>query len=1360
VKANQKAREKLGITPILGTLLMIPIIAVVITFMTMWANNLIALMKNYGDMLNKIADDLKDLQLDFSILGEDDTIIWSDNFEDIQWNNPYGEFNYWDSSLQQGIISFDSEYYNSPIHSLKLETNPSNIARIGKELGGRPSANKISMNVAFTVSPSESSKIFRIYEKDHCGIQMNIATIKIDIGSGDLSLTRDLNGAPIIEDFGNVYGFNTIQPWTYWNNWNTVELVIDLSHTDSGYSHYVSFDLNGKKFDLIDDDYLLESYSTTETRPKSLLVEIESASSVAGVATYIDDFVLRDLSGDSDSNNAAVNLICDSPIANDDTDTTTEGVDININVLNNDNWGTDGPGTTAITIPSGPTDGTATVNDGGTPSDPTDDTIDYTPDALFTGTDTLTYQIEDADGDTDTATVTITVISLPWPMFHHDARRTGLQSGTANIASPLLKWMKSIGPEICESSPALGDVDNDGTIEVITVSSGVVYCLDGNTGNIEWFKSVTIGVPMACTSPAIGDIDKDGNVEILVYSHDNYLYCLDGSNNGFKKWEYKVGNLAMLDFSSPVIGNVDSDIYEEVIIGSDDGIVYCLSAFGAKKWERSIGAGLYIQASPAIGDVDNDGNIEVIIGRGSTIYCLNGVNGNQKWSYATGGETYTSAIGNIDADAYLEIIVCNGINKKVYCLNGYDGARQWDYTSTYGTYNCPSIGDVDNDGSIEIIGYSSDCNVYNSKVFCLNSLGTEEWTKDFSGYVIQPCTVLGDIDNDVKLEIIFGTFDNIFYCLEGENGNIKWQYTTSDYTTSSAAVGDVDNDGNLEIIIVNNNGDIYCIDSTGNSPPTAADKTVTTPQDTPYTFAEADYTYFDFEGAPMNHIEIININKPAGSTLQLSGINVNNGDTITTAQIPNLVFTPAAGASGANYATYNFRVNDGTQYSILTYTITIDVNSPATGWIKRYEQSASGINYIRGSNSHQTADGGYIIGGYIENDINERTSCIIKVDSNGNFVWSKIYDLNGVGDDDYIEDIKPILNSAGNHIGYIVAGFTDYSAVGQSGFILRTDLNGNPLWIRVLYNNFGRFETVCQSFDAAGNPDGFVAGGEIHEATVPFYNGFVKVDNNGNVVWIKCYADSNEDHQSCIYGIIQTSDNGYLARGKVTGKYNFVIKLNSQGNILWANDIDDSSVLGWYAGFSFPLTETSDGYYLVGTTTDLYGAGKNDALFLKLNTNGNIFWSKTLGKSEDDAIYDIIELSDGSGFILAGMSQSLIPIGWDSGLIMKVDNNFDFIWAKDTIGSEAARVKQTSDSGFIMMSSTIDTFLAKFDENGNIGCCNYDETVTGFTISNHAVNYNSLGWSTQTKNYGLINAAGALSVSNLAINIIQICPNC
>jgi len=82
-----------------------------------------------------------------------------------------------------------------------------------------------------------------------------------------------------------------------------------------------------------------------------------------------------------------------------------------------DDFGGDGAGTVPVVLASQPTNGVASVNDNGTPNDPTDDYIIYTPNADFVGFDSFTYTIEDGqgligstNGDRSTATVTIEVL--------------------------------------------------------------------------------------------------------------------------------------------------------------------------------------------------------------------------------------------------------------------------------------------------------------------------------------------------------------------------------------------------------------------------------------------------------------------------------------------------------------------------------------------------------------------------------------------------------------------------------------------------------------------------------------------------------------------------------------------------------------------------------------------------------------------------------------------------------------------------------------------------------------------------------------------------------------------------------------
>ncbi len=98
-----------------------------------------------------------------------------------------------------------------------------------------------------------------------------------------------------------------------------------------------------------------------------------------------------------------------APIANNDVATTVQNSPINIAVLAND---TDADGDALLlSVATSPMNGTLLINNNGTPSDPNDDFITYTPNPNFSGTDTFTYQIDDGRGGVDQAIVTVSVTS-------------------------------------------------------------------------------------------------------------------------------------------------------------------------------------------------------------------------------------------------------------------------------------------------------------------------------------------------------------------------------------------------------------------------------------------------------------------------------------------------------------------------------------------------------------------------------------------------------------------------------------------------------------------------------------------------------------------------------------------------------------------------------------------------------------------------------------------------------------------------------------------------------------------------------------------------------------------------------------
>ena len=112
-----------------------------------------------------------------------------------------------------------------------------------------------------------------------------------------------------------------------------------------------------------------------------------------------------------------------------------------------------------------------------------------------------------------------------------------------------------------------------------------------------------------------------------------------------------------------------------------------------------------------------------------------------------------------------------------------------------------------------------------------------------------------------------------------------------------------------------------------NTPPSASNGTVTTNEDTAYTFAAADFNFSDTDpGDTLESVEIITLPASGTGTLALSGTPVTAGQEIAEAGIGTLTYTPPANANGAGYASFTFGVSDG-EIPSPAYTMTINVTA-------------------------------------------------------------------------------------------------------------------------------------------------------------------------------------------------------------------------------------------------------------------------------------------------------------------------------------------------------------------------------------------------------------------------------------------------
>ncbi|MBE0534753.1 MAG: tandem-95 repeat protein, partial [Phycisphaerae bacterium] len=122
-----------------------------------------------------------------------------------------------------------------------------------------------------------------------------------------------------------------------------------------------------------------------------------------------DTFTYTATDGSQISNSATVtvtviNVDNDPPTAVDDTATTDEDIAITIDVLMNDSDPDTGDGLTVTNLTQ-PTNGTVGVNS-------TEQTVTYTPDANWSGSDSFTYTAFDGVNTSNIATVTVTVVAV------------------------------------------------------------------------------------------------------------------------------------------------------------------------------------------------------------------------------------------------------------------------------------------------------------------------------------------------------------------------------------------------------------------------------------------------------------------------------------------------------------------------------------------------------------------------------------------------------------------------------------------------------------------------------------------------------------------------------------------------------------------------------------------------------------------------------------------------------------------------------------------------------------------------------------------------------------------------------------
>ncbi len=278
-------------------------------------------------------------------------------------------------------------------------------------------------------------------------------------------------------------------------------------------------------------------------------------------------------------------------------------------------------------------------------------------------------------------------------------------------------------PAHIASSPAVADLNGNGTPDIVvgygstldTGSHGGLKAFDRNgtqlwevlTDDVTPGPSNGLRDPVFST-PAIGDIDGDGTVEVVFGGLDHKLYVVNGENGqpNSAAWPRDMRDTV---FSSPVLHDIDGDSRRDIIVGTDahtegppintqnGGYLHVLRYDGNPVGGFPKYVDQVVSSSPAVGDIDGDGKPEIVHGTGTfwnasnnpgnppehAVYAWNcdgtAVAG---WPVAVTGEVATSpALANLEGTAALEVVVTDIVlsprSHRVYAIRG-NGTKMWE----------------------------------------------------------------------------------------------------------------------------------------------------------------------------------------------------------------------------------------------------------------------------------------------------------------------------------------------------------------------------------------------------------------------------------------------------------------------------------------------------------------------------------------------------------------------------------------------------------------------------------------------------------------------------------------------------------
>ncbi|CAF1558042.1 unnamed protein product [Rotaria magnacalcarata] len=374
-------------------------------------------------------------------------------------------------------------------------------------------------------------------------------------------------------------------------------------------------------------------------------------------------------------------------------------------------------------------------------------------------------------------------------------------------------------------SVATGNLNNDTQLDIVVANTGtntVGIFLGYENGTFQPQTTYSTGFLSQPYSVAVGDFDNDNQLDIVVANRGtNSIGILGGYGNGtFKKvLVYSLGSSRPV---SVTVADLNNDKCLDIIVTnyeiSNIGILfgYGDTTFSAQnKYSTGYDS---LPTSVVVADLNKDSqldlivsnsgtsNVAVFLGYGNGSFSLPGI-----YSTGVGSQPFTVAVGDLNGDKRLDIVVTNYGTSTIGALLGYGNGTFAKIEvsfidSGFRPYSMV-IGNFNNDNTL----YVAVTNPGNDTIVVLNGSGngtiaSEE--KYFTGFDSSPVSiVVDDFNNDNLLDLATsnnGT-NNVAVFLRY---TIKMFSNQTIYSTGYnskphwVALGDFNNDSFLDIAVV------------------------------------------------------------------------------------------------------------------------------------------------------------------------------------------------------------------------------------------------------------------------------------------------------------------------------------------------------------------------------------------------------------------------------------------------------------------------------------------------------------------------------------------------------------------------------